>query len=70
LPCPLFLECGLLQCGHDLFVEAHAGRVVVGPGGGGVDADQGQVDFAASGGLGDDAFQKCLEDAGVPPARE
>jgi hypothetical protein len=70
LSCSLFLERGLLERGHDLLIQAHADRVVVGPGGGGVHADQGQVDLAASGSLGDDAFQERLEDAGVPPTRE
>ena len=55
---------------EDVLVEVHPGGVVVGPGGGGVHADQGQVHLAPLRGLRDQALQQGLEDAGVAPLPE
>lgn len=60
-----------LQGGDDVLVKVHPGRVVVDPGGGGVDADQGQVHLTPLRGFRDQAaLQQGLEDPGVPPLPE
>jgi hypothetical protein len=48
----------------------HPGSVVVSARGGGVDADQGQIDLAPLRGFRDQALQQGLEDAGVTPLPE
>lgn len=60
----------LLQGGDHVLVEVQPGCVVVGSGGGGVDADQGEVHLTPLRGFRDQAFQQGPEDAGVTPLPE
>jgi hypothetical protein len=70
LPGLFLLGGGLLQSVHDLLVDAYPGGVVMAAGGGGVDADQGQVCLPLAGGFGGQTLQKRAEDTGVPPDPE
>lgn len=66
LPGPPPLGGGFLKGVHDLLADAHPDGVVMGAGGGGVHADQGQIRPPLAGCLGDHAFRQCGEDAGIP----
>ncbi len=67
---PFRLGSSLLQRGEDVLVQVHPGCVVVSARGGGVDADQDQIDLTPLRGFRDQTLQQGLEDTGVTPLPE